>query len=65
LLLPTFGSFAKRQMGLSISNPSIGFFLLMHITHRLRKGKAKSNSLLIFMMQKQEVAHWLPMTKKI
>jgi hypothetical protein len=50
LLLPTFGSFAKKgKWGLVFLTVSISFALAAHYD-RLRKGKAKN--LLIFMMQK-------------
>lgn len=60
LLLPTFGSFAKKgKWGFVFLLASIGFFAQAHYESGYEKGKAKSNSLLYIYDAESKLAYWV------
>lgn len=66
LLLPTFGSFAKKgKWGLVFLIVSSGFFALAHYESGYEKGKAKSNSLLYIYDAETKLAHWVTYDKNL
>jgi hypothetical protein len=66
LLLPTFGSFAKKgKWGLVFLLASVGFFAQAHYESGYEKGKAKSNSLLYVYDAESKVANWVTYDKNL
>ena len=66
LLLPTFGSFAKKgKWGFAFLLASIGFFAYAHYESGYEKGKAKSNSLLYVYDAESKLAHWVTYDKNL
>jgi hypothetical protein len=66
LLLPTFGSFAKKgKWGFLFLLASIGFFAQAHYESGYEKGKAKSNSLLYVYDTESKQAHWVTYDKNL
>ncbi|MGA9637122.1 MAG: peptidase M28, partial [Flavobacterium sp.] len=60
LLLPVFGTFAKKgQWAIAFLLISIGFFAKAHLNSGYEKGKAKSNSLVYLYDSNVQKAYWL------
>ncbi len=66
LLLPVFGTFAKKgQWSLAFLLISLGFFAKAHLNSGYEKGKAKSNSLVYLYDTNVQKAYWLTYDKNL